>query len=52
MQIKTLVQTLHPLERTILPFLKDNKTLTELTKESNLKEGIHLLLEIAKSCSL
>ncbi len=38
MELKTLIQTLHPLERKVLPFLKESKTLTSLIQKSNLKE--------------
>jgi len=38
MELKTLIQTLHPLERQVLPFLKESKTLTSLIQKSNLKE--------------
>jgi len=38
MDIKKLTQSLHPLERKTLPFLKDKITLAELVKKTNLKE--------------
>ncbi len=33
-----IIETLHPLERKVIPFLKDNITLTELCKKTKLKE--------------
>ena len=39
MDIKELVKRLHPLERKILPFLKDCDTLPELVKNSELQEA-------------
>jgi phenylalanyl-tRNA synthetase alpha chain len=38
MNLNHLLETLHPLERKVLPFLKNSKNLTELEKNSNLKE--------------
>jgi phenylalanyl-tRNA synthetase alpha chain len=38
MNINHLLETLHPLERKVLPYLKNSKNLTELQKNSNLSE--------------
>jgi len=38
MEIKKLIETLHPLERAVVPFLKKAKTVSELAKASGLKE--------------
>ncbi|MFH1839659.1 MAG: phenylalanine--tRNA ligase subunit alpha [Nanoarchaeota archaeon] len=38
MDIQKLALTLHPLERTVLPFLENNISLKELSKKSNLEE--------------
>ena len=38
MDIKKLALTLHPLERTILPFLENNISLKEISKKSKLEE--------------
>ncbi|MBA3064037.1 hypothetical protein FP803_01225, partial [Candidatus Woesearchaeota archaeon] len=37
-EIRELAETLHPYERKILPFLKDNKSLKELVKASKMQE--------------
>jgi len=37
-EIRELAETLHPYERKILPFLKDNKSLDEIVKASRMKE--------------
>ena len=38
MDINKLVNKLHPLERVVLPVLKENKELSSITKTSKLKE--------------
>lgn len=38
MPIKELIETLHPLERKVLPILKDNIELKEVMEKSNLKD--------------
>jgi phenylalanyl-tRNA synthetase alpha chain len=38
MNVVTLIETLHPLERKVIPHLKSSKTLKELEKNSNLSE--------------
>ena len=39
MDLEKLAQSLHPLERRILPFLHDNITLTEIAAKSKLNES-------------
>lgn len=38
MDIKRLVETLHPLERSVVPFLKDNNKLSEIIIKTKLKD--------------
>ena len=38
MELSAIISKLHPLERVVLPVLKDNKELENITKASNLKE--------------
>lgn len=38
MELKSIVSKLHPLERVVLPVLKDNKELADITKAAKLKD--------------
>ena len=38
MNVDTLIESLHPLERKVIPYLKNSKTLKELEKNSGLSE--------------